>query len=97
MIGAAACERLIYVDHVLGMGARAVYAVNHAQIPLARCVVHPGLVTGLRQAVALAEDPATRAANAAKFRMPRDWPTILAPMLDRIAQRHLKERFIVHR
>lgn len=30
-------------------------------------------------------------------RMPRDRPTILAPILDRIAQRYLKEPFIVHR
>jgi SAM-dependent methyltransferase len=47
-----------------------------------------GLVAGLRRAVALAEDQATRAANAAKFGMPRDWPTALAPILDYMAARH---------
>ena len=46
-----------------------------------------GIVAGLRRAVALAEDEATRAANAAKFGMPRDWPTALAPILDYLATR----------
>jgi hypothetical protein len=46
-----------------------------------------GLVAGLRRAVALAEDQAWRAANAAKFGMPRDWPTALAPILDYMATR----------
>ena len=46
-----------------------------------------GLVAGLRRAVALAEDQGTRAANAAKFGMPRDWPTALAPILDHMAAR----------
>ena len=59
VIGAAPCEQLIYVDHLLGMAERAVYAVNHAQILLARCGVHPGLVARLLQAIILAEDPAT--------------------------------------
>jgi len=47
----------------------------------------PGLVAGLRRAVALAEDQAMRTANAAKFGMPRDWPTALAPILDYLATR----------
>jgi SAM-dependent methyltransferase len=47
----------------------------------------PGLVTGLRQAVELAEDQATRTANAAKFGMPRDWTTALGPILDYMAAR----------
>jgi hypothetical protein len=46
-----------------------------------------GLVAGLRRAVALAEDQTRRAANAAKFGMPRDWPTALAPILDHMAAR----------
>ena len=46
-----------------------------------------GLIAGLRQAVALAEDQATRTANAAKFGMPRNWPTALAPILDHVAAR----------
>jgi Methyltransferase domain len=45
------------------------------------------LVAGLRQAVMLAEDPATRAANATQFGMPRDWVTALAPLLDYVAAR----------
>jgi hypothetical protein len=47
----------------------------------------PGLVAGLRQAVALAADRETRAANAAKFGMPRDWATALAPILDYVTAR----------
>ena len=47
----------------------------------------PGLVAGLRRAVALAEDQAPRTANAAKFGMPRDWSTALAPILDYLAAR----------
>ena len=47
----------------------------------------PGLVAGLRRAVALAEDQAMRTVNAAKFGMPRDWPTALAPILDYLATR----------
>jgi hypothetical protein len=47
-----------------------------------------GLVAGLRRAVALAEDQATRAANAARFAMPRDWVTAVAPILDYMAARH---------
>lgn len=46
-----------------------------------------GLVAGLRRAVALAKDQASRAANSAKFGMPRDWPTALAPILDYLATR----------
>jgi len=46
-----------------------------------------GLIAGLRRAVAIAEDQATRAANAEKFGMPRDWPTALAPILDHLAAR----------
>jgi hypothetical protein len=47
----------------------------------------PGLVAGLRQAVALAADWETRAANAAMFGMPRDWAVALAPILDHVAAR----------
>jgi len=47
-----------------------------------------GLAAGLRRAVALAEDRTTRAANATKFGVPRDWPTALAPILDYVAARH---------
>lgn len=46
-----------------------------------------GLVAGLRRAAALAKDQASRAANSAKFGMPRDWPTALAPILDYLATR----------
>lgn len=47
----------------------------------------PALVAALRKAVALAENPVLRAANAARFAMPRDWATTLGPVLDRITSR----------
>jgi hypothetical protein len=49
-----------------------------------------GLVAGLRQAVALAADRATRAANAGQFGMPRDWAETLVPVLDHIVACRLK-------
>jgi hypothetical protein len=57
----------------------------------------PGLLAGLRQAVALAADRPTRAANATEFGMPRDWATALAPILDHVAERRLKGSVVVHR
>jgi hypothetical protein len=57
----------------------------------------PTLVAGLRQAVALAEDRATRAANAAQFGMPRDWVTALAPIVDYVAGRRLTGCSVVRR
>jgi len=50
----------------------------------------PGLVAGLRSAVAMAKDRAKRVANVSRFAMPRDWETSLAPVLDQIADRYLK-------
>ncbi|HEY5066523.1 MAG TPA: class I SAM-dependent methyltransferase [Xanthobacteraceae bacterium] len=50
----------------------------------------PGLVAGLRSAVALAKDREERIANIARFAMPRDWESALAPVIDCIADRCLK-------
>ncbi len=50
----------------------------------------PGLVDALRKAVTLAADAKTRALRASSFGMPRDWALTLAPVLNRIAERHAK-------
>jgi hypothetical protein len=50
----------------------------------------PGLVAGLRSAVALAADREARFSNVARFAMPRDWETALTPVVDHVADRFLK-------
>ena len=83
-----ASPRRLSSGHCLRGGSTPVFALSHGTEP--PVCVEPsvsGLVAGLRRAVALAEDQATRAANAAKFGMPRDWPTALAPILDHVAAR----------
>ena len=49
----------------------------------------PGLVSGLRSAVALAKDRVKCVANVSRFAMPRDWETALGPVLDHIVDRCL--------
>jgi hypothetical protein len=50
----------------------------------------PGLVAGLRSAVALAADRDVRFSNVARFAMPRDWETALIPIVEHVADRFLK-------
>ena len=45
----------------------------------------PSLLAGLRRAAALADDPAARAANAARDGLQRDWATAMAPAVERLA------------
>jgi hypothetical protein len=46
-----------------------------------------GLVNGLRQAVALTADPASRSANSFSRKVSPDWQEAFAPILDRLASR----------
>jgi hypothetical protein len=50
----------------------------------------PGLVAGLRSAVALAGNHDVRFSNVTRFAMPRDWETALTPVADHVADRFLK-------